>query len=166
MPPRLQVNHEFVVVDARTFLTSEQQSLQVRRPCGERCQPPACWAIGSAAPGATGQPCSPDPAAQLCGRSAQAGRGRATRALRSPCKGTPQGAGGALASAGAPAGRLLTAAARQALFGAGGEAGNAYRVEVATIATRLATAFAALNVRLARAARPFVVWGGGCLCWH
>jgi len=39
---------------------------------------------------------------------------------------------------------------RQALFGAGGEAGNAYRVEVATIATRLATAFAALNVRPAR----------------
>ncbi|KAK9826197.1 hypothetical protein WJX81_006806 [Elliptochloris bilobata] len=55
-----EVNHEFVAVDARTFLTSEQQSLQ-------------------------------------------------------------------------------------SLFGAGGEAGNTYRVEVATIATRLATVFAALN---------------------
>jgi len=59
-------------------------------------------------------------------------------------------AGGAPASARAPGGRPLTAAVRQALFGAGGEAGNAYRVEVATIATRLATAFAALNVRPAR----------------
>ena len=27
-----QVNHEFVVVDSRTFLTSEQQSLQARSP--------------------------------------------------------------------------------------------------------------------------------------
>jgi len=38
---RRQVNHEFVVVDARTFLTSEQQSLQVRRRCGERGHPPS-----------------------------------------------------------------------------------------------------------------------------
>ena len=30
-----QVNHEFVVVDSRTFLTSEQQSLQARSPCAQ-----------------------------------------------------------------------------------------------------------------------------------
>ena len=39
------------------------------------------------------------------------------------------------------------ARAAQALFGASGETGNAYRVEVANIATRLSTVFAALNVR-------------------
>ncbi len=72
-------------------------------------------------------------------------------ALCAPRAKAPQGwrRSGERARAG-PGGRPLTAAARQALFGAGGEAGNAYRVEVATIATRLATAFAALNVRPAR----------------
>ena len=43
--------------------------------------------------------------------------------------------------------RAEAACAGQALFGASGETGNAYRVEVANIATRLSTVFAALNVR-------------------
>ena len=37
----MQVNHEFVVVDARTFLTSEQQSLQACCP-GHSFSPYAC----------------------------------------------------------------------------------------------------------------------------